>query len=222
MLAVFVSTTQNHWDRPSVAQVERQILESQRWIMSQASRYGCHDIAFFNATLGGCYDGYTTWLYHHPTFSDTIERKIGFINEALTVNRLAPLYQLAENECLRNNCTQFHVLVFSKSAGHCHAYSPWLVNNRPFDIAFLYDRYKGITLHLGTICHEMIHLFGGADLYRRSGFPIQKEDYVRRYFPDSIMLEDKVDTLSSKQIDPYNAWLMGIAPKQADFDWLYY
>lgn len=220
MLAVFVSTTHNHWDRNSVARVESQIIECQNWIKSQASRYGCHDISFINGTIGGCYDGMTTWLFHHPTFGDSIERKIDFINEALAVDGYAPLYQLAENMCARNNCSQFHVMLFSKSAGHCHAYTPWRVNNRPFDIAILYDRFKGRQLHLGTICHEMIHLFGGYDLYKRPGFSTEKENYVRFHYPDSIMQEDEVNSLILKQIDPLNAWLLGIGTKQADFDWL--
>lgn len=220
MLAVFVSTTMTRWDRESVSNVEHQILESQDWIKKQASLYGCHDISFVNGTVGGCYDGFTTWLYYHPQRGDTLEKKIRFIDEALSVEHFASLYQLAESECRRTNCMQFHVLLFSKSAGHSHAYSPWRVNNRPFGLAILYDRFQGEYLKLGTICHEMLHCFGAADLYRRKGFSGEKEDYVRSYYPNSIMQEDMVDSLCSKRIDPFNAWLMGIGPKRNDFDWL--
>ena len=58
------------------------------------------------------------------------------------------------------------------------------------------------------IAHEILHLFGGWDLYKTFQTSEEQEKEARIQFPNSVMLRTSYD-VSDVEIDPLTAWRIG-------------
>lgn len=218
VLSYFVSTSRQSWDINSTRQIKESISQAENWLIGQASNYGVKDLFFTNGYYGDCSDGYTTWRFHCPRYSDNYEYEHSFLQDLIREEGFASLDAFASWAKAKYQCRQCVVMCFVRTSGRCHA---WMGATQ-FPIVFNYAWYPEGKQNLmpGTIAHELLHAIGGAvDLYRRKDYPKSKSDAALRLYPDSVMVDD-IRPLSELTIDEVNAWRVGIGVKREPwFDW---
>ena len=75
--------------------------------------------------------------------------------------------------------------------------------------ATLYEKQSnGYTLTSSAIAHEILHLFGGWDLYATFEQTQDREDKARQMFPNSVMLRTS-SNINELSVDEVTAWLIG-------------
>lgn len=104
-----------------------------------------------------------------------------------------------------------------------------LVNNPGISYAIVYDGTdnvkESLVLFSGdyynngrdekpiTYAHEILHLFGAHDLYEEAEFTAEVTDYVKKAYPDEIMLtvtsEGNTDTAIAAVLSPITAYHLG-------------
>ncbi|MDI9364343.1 MAG: hypothetical protein QM541_05290 [Flavobacterium sp.] len=114
---------------------------------------------------------------------------------------------------LANTADNILVMVFAKKAGRSFAQHAFNDNQKnPFfleGVIVYSDTYRGSGLAIGTIVHEMLHLFGAWDIYFSSSQTAEVEKNARAIFPNSIML-DSNKKITGLMIDKMTAWCVGL------------
>jgi hypothetical protein len=114
---------------------------------------------------------------------------------------------------LANAADNILVMVFAKKVGRSFAQQAFDDNKKnPFFLegAIVYsDTYWGSGLAIGTIAHEMLHLFGAWDIYFSGSQTAEVEKNARAIFPNSIML-DSNKKITGLVIDKMTAWCVGL------------
>jgi hypothetical protein len=201
---VFVSDANTRWTLREQKIMKRQIRYGSKWIELSAKRYGVYDIDFKDRTYGRWNNVHLDWLpsgtrsgNEDVQLVSTVSNKLGFEKPQQFRNQ--------------HNGDQFIALICLKRDGASYAIPQEVGISERFDIegAVLYQNFDTDVPNCATcIAHEILHLFGGWDLYQTFQTSEDQEKEARILFPDSVMLRTSYD-MSDVEIDPLTAWRIG-------------
>lgn len=218
ILSIFITTPKNKWTYDDKINLTARQLEAQDWLIKEAKEYGT-DISFEN----GFYGVKTDIVVNEITDIDQpIDRRNDWVNFLLTqIGYNSPL-EFLERLKITKDCQNAIVVIYANEKGRSYAVPYCTDYNKKkyfFEGCMVYRSYKGEPLHASTIAHEILHLFGAWDLYKRN-----KEDKKRAHkawelYPKDIMFISPVD-INDAKIDKLTAWLVGLYKyKKDEFEW---
>lgn len=201
---VFVSDANSRWTLREQRVMKRQIRNGANWIELDAKRYGIHDIQFRDRTYGKWNNIHLDWL---PSGTRSGNEDVQLVNTISTELGFEKPQQFRN----RHNGDQFIALICLKRDGASYAIPQEVGLSERFDIegAVLYQNFDTDIPNCATcIAHEILHLFGGWDLYKTFQTSEEQEKEARIQFPNSVMLRTSYD-VSDVEIDSLTAWRIG-------------
>ncbi len=219
VLLLFVSyKTYPNWKPEETKIVYNQIYQAFNWIKLQSKGYGVNnDFSLF--VLGEKESIKMDYMVKGPFQGDYSNQILNNAMYAAGYSKNFNFFDYVKQQGDYNNCL---VLVCSNSSGRGYAlpenletyqynvkygYNPILLEG-----CMLFQYYTdGQPLYASTIAHEILHLFGAADLYSVYS-DSQLSAKCEKYFPNSIMhrIGSNFDNL---EIDPLTAFLTGLSNK---------
>lgn len=220
VLAAFITTPDKAWSKEDKNTMYQQVNEALTWLTKQAAQYGV-DISFEKGTYG----------YESDLTVNTIESGTGSGKERVdwvgvvlkTVGYKTPMdfYRWAVRE---KGCDNVLVLVMANQGGRSYAipFSKGLDEEKYFlEGCMLYrTRANGDKLISATVAHEMLHTFGGWDLYETFQQTKENELLAKTMYPDDIMLRVSYN-IDDLKIDKLTAWLVGLPSKEEVVFWTF-
>ena len=190
----------------------KELLEAEDWLKRQAARYG-KELEFFNAAYG--MDGSLMLDYIPP--GPEVPNAYFFPESVYQLLRFKNGWDVYEFIKTLTDCKQFISLVFCNCKGRSFA-CPTSTELVAFDSKkFFFEscviyRYEALDYLQKSspagIAHEILHLFGAADLYAHDESEREFENKYRRIYPDSIMLGSPFG-LQYNEVDELTATLVG-------------
>ncbi len=203
----FVSQISDRWKAEAVTEEKKKLAEGEKWLVSQAARYG-KTVSFVNSYFGdendnpllvkdfqsissAAYDEYKDML--------KIQKKRNLDNWG-TYRRFVTEEMGCEHGII--------IFIYSKPDTSYAAHS---MSGYMFSSAVCHRNDRP-----GTYAHEILHLFGAWDMYKRSYDKGEaRQQKCRLYFRDSIMHQSY--NMWNQKIDEINAWLVGL--KEEEKSW---
>ena len=212
ILPFFINTLEEDWEEAEIEHYYNELLESQNWLIEQASNYD-QELEFDNERFDGDHkaeiDLDRVPRRKNPTQTiQTIMEELGYDD----------LDDLLDNYRFDLEKEKLKIVLFVRSNSRSHAYNYWSVDK--MDLAIIYCRSTyGMMTDRYTISHEILHQFSAWDLYYEIGKVQTKESAARasEEFPYSIM-RNTHSHKESLNVDPVTAWRIGWTMKQEDFD----
>lgn len=224
LLTFMVAEKGDPWQRSEIEAVWRNLNLSKNWLERECAKWAAHQ-----AQIGGPVSnvtfqqegwGYeTTFVDHIPLYKPEYNELRAMTEQAVKARGFADLASVSSWCREKRECDQVAVLFFLKKSSRSYAMPTDAVLQRydskkyNTECAFIYQPCLP-----GTICHELLHLFGAWDLYENDLQTKEHADAAVWLFFDSVMREP--DPYQSKVIDPLTAWLVGISTEKKDyFEW---
>lgn len=219
VLSIFIASYNNDWKVGDKYKMYEKQRVATKWLTKQAKKYK-KKVTFTEGTFG--YDN-TIFLDNIPTANATGNEKTDWIQVLLKkVGYKSPLQ--FHNWVLKNTkCSQSVVLIYAHQKGNSYAF-PYTNNLSKEDYfvegCLLYNQFNdGQELYPSAIAHELLHDFGGWDLYKNFMQPQDREDKAKELYPNEIMLRIAVD-IQELEINALTAWLVGLAEKKQNwYEW---
>jgi len=213
ILPFFINTLEENWEEEEIEHYYNELLESQNWLIEQASNYNQY-LEFDNERFDGDHMAQID-LDRVPRRKNPTQT-IQTIMEELNYDDLDDLLDSYRFDLEKE---KLKIVLFVKSNNRSHAYNYWSV--KKMDLAIIYCRSTyGMMTDRYTIAHEILHQFSAWDLYYEVGKVQTKTSAqrAREEFPYSIMRSTRTKEKHLINIDAVTAWRIGWAMKQADFD----
>lgn len=184
VILVFVDTPERAWDADSQLQTFETILDGLNHLEEDALQYG--------VSLRFSTKAYRSALNLLPTLSSDD----GWIHDAAAnAEGMPPLTAPGSGEASVFCQNAQPILFLFQGGGRCFAI-PGGADYQE-ECLVLYAE----NLHTGTVCHELLHLYGAQDYYTPSGY----KEAARTVFPNSLMLESSPEN----SVDSLTAYLIG-------------
>ena len=229
LVSIFVSGGPSSWSTQEVNSAAQTLATSTNWIISEGLRYGKNvelisdftanpDLRYNMTYTGDFYALVDEYNDDADLAKETNERLYNFIEENIPYLALADKYG-------------------TDSIGYVIYYNN--INGRDYN--FLYDnannaeRYHEKAVIIGgdyrrasVVAHEILHLFGAADLYfARMSHGVSRAmlEYCSQNYPDDIMVSTWIYDSSGnvvydrilREITPITAYLLGLVDEIAEF-----
>ena len=204
LAVVFVSDADSKWSLRERRVMKRQIRHGAKWIELDAKRYGIHDIDFRDRTYGRWNNVKLDSLPSGTRSGNEDVQLVSTISERLGFEKPQQFRNQHDGD-------QFIALICLKRDGASYAIPQEVGLSERFDIegTVLYPNFETDIPNCATcIAHEILHLFGGWDLYKTFQTSVEQEKKASLLFPDSVMLRTSYD-VSDVEIDPLTAWRIG-------------
>lgn len=217
-LSCFVSNANNEWTNEEKQLLLRKLNESTQWLSEQALSQRI-SLTFENGSFGLKDD------IKMEIASGTASGKeeVDLISKVLIkigYKRPLDLYDWAKKN---TTCNNVQVIIFMKGKGNGYAmpFRSDMDSEKYFvEGAILYEKYLGNgDLASSSIAHEILHLYGGWDLYKTFAQTQDQEDKARKLFPNSVMLRTSYN-IKELNIDEVTQWLIGWNDSPKDwYEW---
>lgn len=152
-----------------------------------------------------------------PKMEDSFDTRFRMCSKIVKEKGFPDMYSINERLKTYFNCEQLVVLFICKGDGRSFS-SPTtseLVQYNPkkytTEYCILFSQYEGddeYSRASGSISHEILHAFGGWDLYEVTPKMKKLASRAKLLFPNSIMID--VCNEEDKSIDELNAFLVGL------------
>ncbi len=203
----FVSQISDRWKADATAIEKKSLEEGERWITVQAAKFG-KTVSFVNSYFGDENDR-PLLVKNFQTYSSYHSRK-----ELLKIHKKRNLddWETYKRFVMKENGCEHGIVIFIYiKPDRSYATSPEYGYNFSAVVCHKNDRP-------GTYAHEILHLFGAWDMYKREfDKGNAREEKCRWYFSDSIM--HQAYYMWNQKIDEINAWLVGL--KEEEKSWYY-
>lgn len=217
-LSCFVSNANNKWTYEEKLVVLKKLNESTQWLSEQASSLEIA-LSFENGNFGLKNDIKMEIASGTASGNEEVDLitkvllKIGY-------KRPIDLYDWVKKNTI---CKNVQVIIFMKGKGNGYAmpFSNDMNLEKHFvEGAILYEKYLGNgDLAPSSIAHEILHLYGGWDLYKTFAQTQDREDKARKLFPNSVMLRTSYN-IKELNIDEVSQWLIGWNDSPKDwYEW---
>lgn len=206
-LNCFVSNANNEWTNDEKLVILQKLDKSTQWLTEQALAQKV-SLSFENGNFGLKED------IKMEIASGTASGKedVDLISKVLLkigYKRPLDLYDWAKKN---TTCNNVQVIIFMKGKGNGYAmtFSKGMDSEKFFvEGAILYEKYLGNgDLASSSIAHEILHLYGGCDLYKTFAQTQDREDKARKLFPNSVMLRTSYN-IKELNIDEVSQWFIG-------------
>jgi hypothetical protein len=214
---VFISDDRKGWDKEEKLSVLKGQDYGLKWVQRQVRNYLPEsDLEFAVSTLGLEKDIKTDKIY--SSIDPHVDVSVSAW--ALYWAGYSSTQHFYDSIKAIDNADNVLVMLFANKTGRGYAQpsgtsnseSPWFLEG-----TMMYaNNYDGSGLSIGTIVHEMLHLFGAWDIYNSNLQTAEVERNSRNIFPNSIMLQSH-DLITQLTIDKLTAWCVGITDKY--FGW---
>lgn len=214
VISIFIDDKNSKWTKSEKRNVNKKVSAASKFIRRQAKRYGkkadlITDI-YNNEKI--CYSFTSKMKVSDSARSqDRLYRKIEkFIDQNIDLGAVRRQYGTDSVGFL------LHINKSGTSSTLVHIMEEGQENF--YECSTLFSKYRGKEEGASTYAHEMLHLFGARDLYRRSltdGITSSFVKYIKKKFPDDIMystytrtgkqLKYKID----KEISRVTAYFIG-------------
>lgn len=217
-LSCFVSNANNEWTYDEKLVVLKKLNESTQWLSEQALSLKI-SLSFENGNFGLKDDikmeiaSGTASGKEEVDLISKVLLKIGY-------KRPLDLYDWVKRN---TTCKNVQVIIFMKGKGNGYAmtFNSNMNSEKHFvEGAILYEKYLGNgELASSSIAHEILHLYGGWDLYKTFAQTQDREDKARKLFPNSVMLRTSYN-IKELSIDEVSQWLIGWNDSPKDwYEW---
>jgi len=218
-LSCFVSGPDDAWTQNEKKDMADKLNSATQWLKEQALKYEIN-LYFQNGYYGSKEDIKLPVIERGTASGNERVDWVSLVLKAIGYKSNLDLYDWVLKH---TNCRNLQVIMFVKGIGNGYAlpYSNVMDKELYFvEGAILYEKYlDGRELAFSSIVHEIIHLYGGWDLYKTFDQSQDREDKARKEFPNSIMLRTSYD-INELDIDEINAWLIGWnSNPKAWYDW---
>ncbi|HEY4788890.1 MAG TPA: hypothetical protein VIH57_22730 [Bacteroidales bacterium] len=209
ILSVFITTPGKTWTYDEKTDLLTSQFKAQDWLKQQAKLYGA-DISFENGFYGLKSDIVVDEI---KSIKELYEARQDWVYQVLTkIGYSSPLEFL---ERLKNtkDCANALVIIYANQSGRSYAVPYSTGRNKEkyfFEGCTVYrkDTYYQYTCG-ATIAHEILHLFGAWDLYKRDKTDKERAKKADALFHNDIMIGGTCD-LESLKITRLTAWLVGL------------
>lgn len=205
VITFFVSEVD--WPLGQKMDLFKQIRDAESWLEHTASIYG-KKLRFVNGVHG----------LFEPFDADVVpDYNSGHPTDMLAIKYLklagCPLNGYHEWVKKNSGCDQslFLIIANSKGRGYANCMSSEHANNFP-EGAILYHSSAN-PLYAGCIIHEILHLFGAADLYAVNDNMKEIDRQIEKMYPKEVMHRSH-NPLRELMISPLTAWLVGLTDKK--------
>lgn len=199
LLTLFIETPQGNWGVEEMEYHLDELQKSQKWLSTQAGRYGKSvrfNNDFFLENNDVVYLPHVTGRNTRAAFNWSL-KKLGYesFNEFLELNN----FDFTKKK--------LKILFFIKENERSHAYNYF--SNTDVDIAVVYQNSRGGNkTDQYVISHELLHQFGAWDLYEGRSQSYENARLAKSLYPNSIM----INTFWNKHklnVDELTAWRIG-------------
>jgi hypothetical protein len=206
----FVSAGKNQWLETEKLDLLNMQVKALDWIKQQGEkRWAVNDITFSVSSFGVTKD-----IQLDTIMSDKEPSNIGINWIPLVLRKIGynDATWFRDSIKSRNDQDNLVVIVFAKSKGRSYAQptnSDNPVYERFTEGAIIYSEYfNNKKLNVGTVAHEILHLFGAWDLYNSKLQRPEVEQKAWQLFPRSIMLNPH-NNIDELVVDQVTAWTIG-------------
>ncbi len=205
---VFISTENNRWTADEKKEVHDQLSMTEEWLINQATEYQV-DLSFqqvllseqdisFNSIETGTASGNES-----VGWANDVMQQLGYKNARQAYRKLSKAHK-ADN---------MQLLIFAKADGMSYAMEYKKGMNKKkylFETCLIYQKYDNGTPPPmpAVIAHEILHLYGGWDLYPTFAQTKDRYEKAKELYPNDIMLRVDHD-MASLEIDKLTAWRLG-------------
>jgi len=208
VLYCFVSDNNHEWSSQEKKDVVSKYREATNWIKNQATLYN-DTVNFTNGSYGMNADVKLDQIVSGTGSKNEDARMVTLVLRQFGYTNSLSFY----NWVIKNTkCTNALVFIFAKGQGRSYSmvYQSGMSEELYFmeGAMFFEKQSNGVPLSSSTIAHEMLHLFGAWDFYRTFEQTQDREDRVRKMFPNSIMLRTS-HNINELSVDEVTAWLIG-------------
>ncbi len=203
----FVSQISDRWKADATAIEKKSLEEGERWITVQAAKFG-KTVSFVNSYFGDENDKPLLVRDFRTCFSDENHKELLKIHKKRNLDN----WDCYKRFVIEENGCEHGVVVFIYIKPN-RSFATWHSSHYRFSTAVCHKNDRP-----GTYAHEILHLFGAWDMYKREfDKGNAREEKCRWYFSDSIM--HQAYYMWNQKIDEINAWLVGL--KEEEKSWYY-
>ncbi len=198
----FVSEISNRWKAEATAVEKQSLEEGERWLVGQAAKFG-KTVSFVNSYFGDENDKPILVKNFKVSYSNHRSEELMKIHKKRNLDDWETYKRFVTEEM---GCE--HGAVVFIDINPDRSYATWSSSYYRFSAAVCHRNDRP-----GTYAHEILHLFGAWDMYKRD-FDRGKarEEKCRWYFHDSIMHQSYY--MRRQEIDEINAWLIGLKEEE--------
>ncbi|AFK05336.1 hypothetical protein Emtol_4212 [Emticicia oligotrophica DSM 17448] len=217
-LSCFVSGPSNEWTYNEKLNIINKLNESTQWITQQANKEGI-STQFEGGNFGLKQDIKMDIASGTASGNEAVDLVSKVLQQVGYKNPLVFDSWVKKN----TKCTNAHVIIFMKGKGNGYAmpYKDDMDKEKYFvEGAILYEKYlNNSDLASASIAHEILHLYGGWDLYKTFSQTKDREEKAKELFPNSIMLRTSYN-IKELEIDEVTKWLIGWNKKPKEwYEW---
>ena len=206
----FISEIGNKWNTAEKDSILQKEQLGFNWLYKQSTNWGNKNLSFQVLNLAKDDDIVLAMI---PKSSRS---KIWITEYALHATGYDDVYALYDSLKKKYQVEHLVFMFFANKTGHSFAQSSTdtvVKFNREYYVegAIVYRNYldNNGQLCTGTIIHELLHLYGAWDMYKRVDNNVLIDENISRGFQKSIMLNDRRNDLTKEIIDPLTAWRLG-------------
>ncbi|MBU1579717.1 MAG: hypothetical protein KJ578_07555 [Bacteroidetes bacterium] len=216
----FIETEDNAWSEAEKLRMTVALNRAQQWITAQANKW---DYAVCFKTLPLTVDN-TFVINQIPAGNAVGNEKVSWALEVLHRAGYRHAKQAFRKIRRAAGTKNMHLIIFAKSDGNSYAmrYTKAYSKKKYFlEALLLYQDYSnGAEMPLAAvIAHEILHLYGGWDLYTTYAQTADRHFKAATLYPNDIMLRVGND-LETLEVDVLTAWLLGWNTREEEiFEW---
>ncbi|MEE0799646.1 MAG: hypothetical protein U0L91_00030 [Gemmiger sp.] len=220
LYSIYLDSPYACWTDEQIALTQRRLAEAADWITEQAGRYNASPRLYYDTGDGrlSARVTCTTPLDADNTSGDAFYDYVDTLTAAVDTDALRAAYGTAG----------IGYLIFLPFEGCSYSILHYLEDGEnylnEFSCLYLYDPYvePGTPESPAVYAHEILHLFGAADLYEGSSDPYVTPElaaYVAQTWPDAIMYDtyNADGTVGGEEIDkslcPLTAFRLGLCDR---------
>ncbi len=212
VIDIFVSDDKKGWSDEDKKMALAKQEYGHRWVQTQARQYNPESNLEFNVSvIGEAHDIKVKEIYASRTPGGI--NLIPWILPAIGYTSARHFY---DSLMTADSSDNVFVMIFAKKIGRAFSQPLWYKvsknSERFLEATIVYtEGYGDEILNVGTIVHEMLHLFGAWDIYsdKTSGQTSVVQKNAVAVFGNSVMIDNN-KTITELNIDKLTAWTVGL------------
>ena len=212
VIDIFISDDKKGWSDEDKKLALAKQEYGHRWVQEQARKYNPESNLEFNVSvIGEEHD-----IKVKEVFASRTPGGINLISWILPAIGYKSSKSFYDSLMIADSSDNVFVMIFAKKTGRAFSQPLWYKTDRNaerfLEATIVYtEGYGDEILNIGTIVHEMLHLFGAWDIYsdKTSGQTYQVQKSAIDVFGNSVMINSH-KVITELNIDKLTAWTVGL------------